>query len=420
MNWLSATVRVVLLVAVAAAVGWYFGAPLAATTVVLFCLVLFWLFQLYRVQHWMKDPTLAPPDIYGIWGDLLVQIYLHHRRSNDEQQSLRATVEYLQDSFASMRDGVVTIDPRGAIGWFNKAAEPLFGLSYPDDQGQALSNRVRESAFSEYLAAGDYTQPLQYVRQGRQPRHLRVEVTRFGADERLLFVRDVTQNVRMEQIRRDFVGNVSHELRTPLTVITGYLDTFLDAGDVLPAPYRKGLKQMAQQSARMENLLRDLLWLSRIESDIREGKQEVVDMASLITGLREEFADTYPGRLEVAIETRHQVMGDSRELYSAVSNLVGNALKYSPEGSVVSIRWYQRDGEYHLAVSDRGIGIDPIHIPRLTERFFRVDESRSSTTGGTGLGLAIVKHVAAAHGARLVIRSKPGQGSTFSLVFAST
>lgn len=418
MNWLSAASRILLLVALAGLLGWYYGRPVEAITLALGGLVLFWLYQLARVQRWLESPDQAPPDIYGLWGDLLARIYLNQRRSRETQLRLQSTVQYLRDSFASMRDGVVMVDESGAIEWFNEAVQPLLGLRYPEDKGQTLTNLVRAPEFNQYFISGEYSTPLQYFTNGDSSIHLRVEITHFGEGERLLFVRDVTDSVRMEQMRRDFVGNVSHELRTPLTVITGYLGTFLADPGNFPATVQKALKQMAQQAQRMENLLKDLLWLSRIEADEREEKRELVDVPTLLEELREELIEARPQReIRLELDSEHKVLGDYRELYSAVSNLANNAIKYSPEEGPVTISWREREGEYELAVTDCGIGIDPVHFPRLTERFYRVDDSRSSATGGTGLGLAIVKHVAAAHEARLEIDSETGKGSTFRLVF---
>lgn len=418
MSWISAATRILLLIALAALLGWWYGHMLAAVTVALACLVSFWIYQLRTVQLWLHDPREAPPDVFGIWGDLVAQIYLYQRKNTEEQAKLQLTVDYLQDSFGSMRDGVVMVDGQGGIKWFNSAAEQVLGLRYPDDIGQTLTNLVREPEFNAYFLGDEYDAPLQYSSLGESTRHIRLEITRFGNDARLLFVRDVSAAVRTEEIRRDFVGNISHELRTPLTVISGYLGTFLGDVDTFPAPYRKALGQMAQQAERMETLLRDLLWLSRIESEERQVKLGRIDMCSLVEELRDELAATGTSHpLELQLESDHQVQGDYRELYSAISNLVSNAIKYSPDHSPVSISWRRLDDGYHLAVRDRGVGIDALHLPRLTERFYRVDDSRNSTTGGTGLGLAIVKHIAAAHEARLEIESTLGEGSSFSLVF---
>ncbi|MEZ5570023.1 MAG: phosphate regulon sensor histidine kinase PhoR [Halioglobus sp.] len=418
MSWLAAAGRILVIAATAAFLGWLYGYPLETLTVALVGCILFWLYQLQRVHAWLQDPRQAPPDAYGMWGELLARIYLHQRTNREIQDKLQANVKYLQDSFASMRDGVVMVNDSGSIKWMNAAVESLLGLRHPQDTGQTLTNLVREPQFNRYFLSGDYSSPLQCSVGGAKPRHLRVEITRFGEGERLLFVRDVSDAVRMEQIRRDFIANVSHELRTPLTVISGYLGTFIGSADDLPERYRKPLQQMSQQAERMENLLKDLLWLSRIESEKRDERRERVDVAGLLQELREELALSYPqGNVSVEVTTDKKIQGDYRELYSAISNLANNALKYSPAGTPVTIRWYSRSDKCIVEVEDEGVGIDEMHIPRLTERFYRVDDSRSSNTGGTGLGLAIVKHVVAKHGGELKIHSELGVGSTFTLIF---
>ena len=265
---------------------------------------------------------------------------------------------------------------------------------------------------------GEFQQPLQVPHAANPRLILQFEITTFAGGDFLLFVRDITRVVQTEQMRRDFVGNVSHELRTPLTVFKGYLDT-LGASEALRGPpYAKAIVQMNAQVQRMENLLTDLLWLSRIESVRGERKTEAVDMAAMLEELREELRSSEPERLVVLeLKTRASVSGDYPELRSAVSNLVINALKYSEEHEPVSVRWEREGDALCLTVADRGLGIEERHLSRITERFYRVDESRSARTGGTGLGLAIVKHVAASHRAELDIQSEPGRGSRFALRF---
>jgi two-component system phosphate regulon sensor histidine kinase PhoR len=417
-KWYTAGIRVALLIAVAAGIGWVYGRPLVAVSVALLALIAYWLHQLRLVQLWLQDPRQPPPDIHGIWGDILSQVYRQQRREREDQARLQSTLDYFRDCFSSMREGVVIADARGVIGWSNTAAKRLTGLRYPEDVGQHIANLIRSPAFNSYLEAGDYETPLQYPIAGDNRRYLEVQINRFGKGDRLLFFRDVSSMLRMEQIRRDFVANVSHELRTPLTVITGYLGTFLSDTGNLPPHYIKPMQQMTQQAVRMENLLKDLLWLSRIESEERQEKREQVDIGALLEELQDELQTSYPEReVKLLLETDHKVSGNYLELHSAVSNLVVNAIKYSPDDSVVTVRWHELDGEYHLVVEDTGVGIDPVHLPRLTERFYRVDDSRAGSTGGTGLGLAIVKHVAVSHGARLQIDSTPGRGSRFALVF---
>lgn len=419
MSWLAAAGRIIFLLALSAALGSMYGYLEEAIILALLGLSGLWLYQMYRVQLWLHAPDEAPPDFYGIWGELVARFYKLQKGSSEAQALLQSTVEYLEDSFAAMRDGVVMVDEQGAIKWLNQASEPLLGLRCPEDTGQTLTNLVRVPEFNRYFLSKDYKTPLQYMAGGSAEKtYLRVEITRFGEGDRLLFIRDVSSAVRMEQMRRDFVANVSHELRTPLTVISGYLGTFLiNTGD-LPERYVKPLQQMDQQARRMEHLLKDLLWLSRIESEKHGDELEFIDMRGLLQELREELAEAYPeSSIVLDLATEQKVYGDYRQLYSAVSNLAINAIKYSPVGNPVTISWSLQGDKCLLQVRDRGIGIDSVHIPRLTERFYRVDDSRSSATGGTGLGLAIVKHAAATHGAQLKIESKVGEGSTFALVF---
>tara|TARA_B110000503_G_scaffold19879_1_gene29759 strand:+ start:95812 stop:97083 length:1272 start_codon:yes stop_codon:yes gene_type:complete len=414
--------RLLLLMALSAALGSIYGYAIEAVILMLVAWVGLWSYQMQRIQLWLNTPDKQPPDAYGSWGELFARIYSQQRNSSEVQANLQSTVEYLEDSFAAMRDGVVMVDKQGAIKWLNRAVEPLLGLRYPEDTGQTLTNLVRAPEFNQYFLARDYTKPLQYLAVGdSRSSYLRVDVTRFGEGERLLFVRDVSSEVRMEKVRRDFVANVSHELRTPLTVISGYISTFLENSQELPQRYIKPLEQMDQQAQRMENLLKDLLWLSRIESEKRDDERELVDMRGLLQELRDELSEAYPeATVLLDIDVEDKVYGDYRQLHSAVSNLTINAIKYSAHGIPVTIVWTSKEGRLLLQVRDKGIGIDSIHIPRLTERFYRVDDSRNSATGGTGLGLAIVKHVAAAHGAGLQVESKLGQGSTFTLRFPAS
>ena len=398
--------------------GWVLGYPLGGLFAGLVALVVFLLLQAHRLHTWLMNPDRPPPDLPGSWGRIVARIVKRDQLAAAERDRVQSLVDYLLSSFASMRDAVVILDHNSAIKWCNESATTLLGLRYPEDTGRGMGSLVRQPEFTRYLQEADFERPLRFRFAGDGERHLQVSVSLFGKGDRLLFARDVTELARMERIRRDFVGNVSHELRTPLTVISGYLDTFQAEEGKLPQTYRKPLRQMAQQAERMENMLKDLLWLSRIESEEQIAKREKVDMAGLLEELREELRNVFPGRsLEVQVEARYCVVGDYRELYSAASNLVYNAFKYSPEDKPVVVAWRKQGRDCLLTVTDKGVGIDSVHFDRLTERFYRVDDSRSSSTGGTGLGLAIVKHVAVAHGASLEVESTVGTGSTFTIRF---
>ena len=417
-SWMAEARRVALLLVLAALVGWLMGRAVLFVALALLALQLYWLLQLRRIQGWLRSPEAEAPEGVGIWGNIFDQIYTIQRRNLEAHTRLQSTVDYLHDSFASMRDGVVMLDKNGAIEWSNKAAEALLGLSYPTDKGQGILNLLRAPEFHQYFLEADYADPLQLETSSATARNLRIDISCFGAGDRLMFIRDVTNIIRLEQMRRDFVGNVSHELRTPLTVISGYLGTMLSAEDSIDSRFKKPLQQMEQQAQRMERLLKDLLWLSRLENLEFSEKDQLVDVAGLLQELAVEMREAYPDRvIELVLETDYKVRGDHRELYSAVSNLLLNALKYSAESSPVRISWTREDKHYLLAVIDQGVGIEAAQLPRLTERFYRVDDSRSSATGGTGLGLAIVKHIAAGHKAELRIESVVGLGSKFILVF---
>lgn len=418
-SWASEIRKVCLLVLLAALLGWFTGNSLLFVALCLLGIVFYYLLQLRRMHNWLSNPEESPPESRGLWGDIFDKMYSLQRQNLEAHSRLQSTVDYLRDSFASMRDGVVILDSSGVIEWSNEAAETLLGLRYPADKGQGILNLVRAPEFHQYFIDEDYGAPLKLEINSDPALFLRMEFTCFGQGDRLMFIRDISKIQRLEQMRKDFVANVSHELRTPLTVISGYLGTMLAAEDSIEPRFRKPLQQMEQQAQRMENLLKDLLWLSRLENIEQVEKNKVVNVAGLLQELQAELQSSYPERdIELVLKTQHKVAGDHRELYSAVSNLVINALKYSPDDSPVCICWSRQDDEYFLSIIDQGVGIAATHIPRLTERFYRVDDSRSSASGGTGLGLAIVKHVAARHKAELRIESVVGLGSKFILVFS--
>jgi len=416
-NWWWEVSKVGLLYLTAALLGWFLDLLPVTLGLATLVLISYWLHQLYRVAGWLRRPDVEPPEAGGLWGEIFDSIYHLQRHDREERDRLQTAVSYLRDSFAALKNATVLIDPAGNIEWCNSAAERLLGLEYPRDRGQAIINLVRLPRFHSYFAAEDYRIPLLMESPRDAGIRLLVEITTFGRGSRLLFARDVTREERLEGMRRDFVANVSHELRTPLTVITGYLMTLLDSGAGEDEKLQRPLMQMQQQAQRMESLLRDLLWLSRLESveDDTEN-MALVDIPEMLGEVCHEAEGIYPEReIRIVVESKQRLNGNYQHLYSAVSNLLLNALKYSD--GAVEMRWEEESRQLCLSVQDQGPGIDPIHIPRLTERFYRVDKSRSQATGGTGLGLAIVKHVLAGHGAHLEIDSAPGAGSTFRCVF---
>ena len=414
-GWWKECCQLALLFLLAGGLGWYFGEPLAGLLVAALTQTVYWLYHLWRMAQWLRLPESEPPDASGIWGELFDRVYHIKQHDLEERDRLQTAVSYLRDSLAALKDGAVLVDPRGGVEWSNEAASRLLDLEYPRDRHQSILKLVRSEAFKEYFAGGDYRMPLVVESPINPDLRLQFEITLFGRGSRLVFARDMTREVLVEKMRRDFVANVSHELRTPLTVITGYLHN-LDNLDATEDGMARPLAQMRQQAEHMETLLRDLLWLAQIES--AEGQEEYsnVNMAELLNEVCQSVGVTYPDRkLDLRLSCSDFVRGDYRQIYSAVSNLIVNAFKYG-EGDVV-VEWRRGENGLCLCVTDQGPGIEEHHVPRLTERFYRVDKSRSKETGGTGLGLAIVKHVLMAHGAGLEIDSQVGVGSTFRCVF---
>ena len=377
--------------------------------------------QLFELYSWLtqKEHT-EPPDSSGLWGDLYTHLEHLFRKERRAQEELAGIIQRAQSSVNALEDAVLLIDRHGRLEYFNQTAELFLGFRHSQDMDQVLTNLIRDPRLYNYLHKGLFREPLELASPKDDNRILQYRVTEFGPGDRLIMVRDVTRLHKLEQMRKDFVANVSHELKTPLTVLKGYLETLLGSVPDDQTRLRRALSQMNQQSSRMEALVNDLLMLSRLESSQPEDAQQAVALHGLLQRMRDD-AQSLSGdkqqqiRVEVPVEAR--LIGSPAELESAFGNLISNAVKYSPAKSEIRIRYWQDDRGAHFSVSDNGYGIDPTHIPRLTERFYRPDSSRHSETGGTGLGLAIVKHIMIRHQGRLEIKSEVGKGSTFTCHF---
>lgn len=417
-HWWLALFRVLAILSVGAVLGFFFGSVASGLLVSLMVVLLYWSYQMFRVEQWLSEVAEEPPQAAGVWGLLFDYIHRLQSQSAEAQGRLESSLHYLQDSLKSMRDAAIITDPWGNIAWMNDSAGSLLGISLDKDEGRPLVSKMRLPNFSDYLAVGDYKVPLRIPPSSEQKRCLQVEVSSFGGGDKLIFIKDITEQYKLEMMRRDFVGNVSHELRTPLTVLKGYVENLQSLDSDLVSKIQRPLVQMDMQVVRMEVLLKDLLWLSRIETIEGADKTLPINMTDLVAEIIEDLRAAYPERkIDTHLEHDDVILGDATELHSAVSNLVVNALKYSGHDDLVTVEWKLDSGLPTLTVRDEGEGIKPQHIPRLTERFYRVDKSRSQATGGTGLGLAIVKHVAVSHNAELLIDSVYGQGSVFSMVF---
>ncbi|MDH4558772.1 phosphate regulon sensor histidine kinase PhoR [Pseudomonas sp. BN417] len=383
------------------------------------------LVQLLRLYKWLKQhqPEEPPPDGYGLWGEVFDSIYHLQRRDQRVRGRLQAVIDRVQESTAALKDAVVMLDSDGNLDWWNRAAETLLGLKTPQDSGQPVTNLIRHPRFKEYFDQGNYNEPLDLPSPVNDRLRLQFHITQYGNSEHLMLVRDVTRLYHLEQMRKDFVANVSHELRTPLTVIAGYLETLLDNVEDVNPRWTRALQQMSQQGVRMQNLLNDLLLLAKLEATDYPSDNQPVAIDLILLQIKADalaLSGNRHHRISLEADHNYKLRGSEAELRSAFSNLVFNAVKYTPDEGEIRIRWWGDESGAHLSVQDSGIGIETKHLPRLTERFYRVDSSRNSSTGGTGLGLAIVKHVLIRHRGRLDISSVLNHGSTFTCHFPAT
>ncbi|MBK6869592.1 MAG: phosphate regulon sensor histidine kinase PhoR [Burkholderiales bacterium] len=382
-----------------------------------------------RLLRWLREPGLSsPPVLRGLWGEagyrVMRLLRAERRRADDSAQRLEDFLSAIQAS----PNGVILLDPEGRIEWCNDIAGQHFGIDPRRDLLQHIGNLVREPAFTAYYAGGNFEREVKLIGRADAPGHpvkLSVQLYPYGDDHKLLLSRDVTALAQADAMRRDFVANVSHEIRTPLTVLAGFVETMqtLPLSEAERASY---LSLMAAQSERMQTLVNDLLMLSRLEGSPLPSASDTIDLPALMAQCEVEArglsnllhpADERPQRLVFGPPPRFTLAGAGSELRSAFSNIINNAVRYTPGGGTIEVACERLpDGRARLSVSDSGPGISPEHLPRLGERFYRVDRSRSRESGGTGLGLAITKHVLQRHGGELQVSSQPGKGSCFALL----
>jgi two-component system phosphate regulon sensor histidine kinase PhoR len=378
------------------------------------------LWQEFRLARWLENPDeVTPPDATGTWGDIFYRLEKLQRRQRVSRSELSTALEQFEHAAQAVPDGMVILNGNEQIEWCNPASRKYMGLDCERDRGQFIRYLMRQAHFLAFLDAVDYSRRLVCKSPVNRELTLSLQLVPFGEGKKLLVARDITDLERVDAMRRDFIANVSHELRTPLTVVGGFVETLADAPDLSSVDTRHYFDLMLDHTRRMQHLLDDLLTLSRLESADHTLQDEPVNVPELARALLAEAQSLSRGRHRVSlqIDSEAWLKGSLQEIRSALGNLVSNAVRYTPEGGDITLAWRERAGEGVFSVTDTGEGIAAEHIPRLTERFYRVDRSRSRETGGTGLGLAIVKHVLTRHGARLDIQSTPGKGSTFSAIF---
>ena len=422
--WRSELRKQVLILFSVCLVGYSIGQLLPALLLLLACYVLFNLVQLHRLTKWLaKDHASdrsAPPEGFGLWGGVFDGIYRLQKQERRASAYLENIVNKAQESSAALEMAIIMVDRNNNLDWWNKATESLLGLRYPEDRRLPVTNLIRDPAFTAYFGRNVYDEPLHINAPGDSGKRLEIQIALFGENERLIIVRDISQLHRLELMRKDFVGNVSHELGTPITVIKGYLEAILDNIQDLDGKWEKPVIQMHQQSSRMENIVKDLLALSALETGTPSRKQSsfvlIQLLSEIVNDARQIFAQQ-DHQFSLSCDENIKFIGDRGELYSAIANLVSNAAKYTPYQGKINILIRLSEDFLEARVEDNGPGIEAQHLPRLTERFYRVDVSRSSETGGTGLGLAIVKHIVNRHDGELTVSSEVGKGSCFTCRF---
>ena len=422
--------------AVAAIAGYWLNpsaGPLLGAFAVCLLTVLKDLWKGQKIANWLRHNNVQdPPDLGGIWGDLINRM---RRILSEQRKQTQHEQQRLQDFLSAIQaspNGVVLLDPEGRIEWCNQTAAQHLGMDAKRDLMQHVVHLVRDPVFNKYISSDDHE--AEVVIDGRSSSlqktvKLSVQLHSYGENRQLLLTRDVTAVSHADAMRRDFVANVSHEIRTPLTVMSGFIET-LQSLNLDSIEKERYLSLMSVQAERMEDLVNDLLILSQLEGSALPSNSDPISIEGLMAGIESEarglsdsqlFDGEAPQVLQFETPQGVQILGASKELHSAISNLVNNAVRYTPSGGVISATWsYLADQRMQFSVVDTGPGIATEHLPRLTERFYRVDRSRSRESGGTGLGLAIVKHVMQRHGGELKIESEPGKGSRFTLIFPSS
>lgn len=418
-HFLAELWSVLVLLAAGLAIGWNFGFPLWGLLLAGMIYGFWALWQLYQISRWLTDSIdsdIPSPSTYGVWQGIVERIELAQRNNVAEQDKLKEVLQRSRKAATALVDGIVIMTTDGEIEWFNASAVDMLGLQ-PEDKGESIVNLIRQPKFYQYMEEQKEGEVISLPSPQGDGRQFSYQVTQYDKRELLLVVRDITRVYKLEKMRKDFVANVSHELKTPLTVIRGYVEMMADSPDA-PPQWGRLLDQMNRQVGRMTSLISDLISLTKLETDNPDQNwQEVAIQPLLERAVSDARAVSEHSEFTIDCPDTFSLLGNEGELFSAFSNLVVNAVKYAGESPEVYISAEVDDEGAAITFADNGQGIDPIHLPRLTERFYRVDKGRDSSSGGTGLGLAIVKHVLIRHNATLDIQSKIGRGSSFCCSF---
>jgi two-component system phosphate regulon sensor histidine kinase PhoR len=422
-NWVKYIFRLILLLLGGIGVGAIYGEPLIGGLFAALIMLGWQLYWLYRLERWVKGkPMRFLPDGSGIWPEVFARIDFIRGRGRIRNKRFKQLAKEMRNATKSFPDGGIILDADNGIITMNHVAEDLLGLKHTLDRGMRVENLIRAPEFVSYLHEQDYSHPVEIPSPLNGGRWIACHLAPYGLDQKLLLVRDVTRERKADEMRRDFVANASHELRTPLTVITGYLEVL--AEDLsLNAELRMPVEEMQRQSERMQTLVNELLRLSELESEGPASTKTPVNITAVLNSTSQAVRAMpgCPAHVEIEIMSDADLCGDEADLQSVVSNLVANAARYTPADGTITMSWQTNERGGFITVRDSGTGIGREHIPRLTERFYRVENGRERIggEGGNGLGLAIVKHALNRHSATLTIESELGVGSTFICQFPS-
>lgn len=400
--------------------GWVSGFMNLFIYLAIVAFILYQVNQFTKLYTWLGDSLNADLDVKGIWEELAYNIYRKRKRSRQRKKSLSGMLRRFQDAINIMPDATVVLDDENNILWLNPAAGDILRLTMKD-VGNNIGNLVRIPSFIHFLKHAKDADSFEMQSPFEDSQTLDIRVMPYGVGQQLLLVRNITQVQRLKVMRQEFVANVSHELRTPLTVILGYLETLEDIDDLTLEEIKHQLLKLKSPARRMNQIVADLLMLSKLDTDTpsESNVSPLIDMSVLLQMVKKDGEQLSQGKHELSLEIEQPVKlrAIESEIYSAISNLVSNAIRYSPDGGKICIKASLNHNSFQISVTDQGLGVSQEHVSRLTERFYRVDAGRSREVGGTGLGLAIVNQILRRHDAELKIESIPGKGSTFTCIF---
>ena len=401
-------------IAIAAGIGSIFDYSLLFFVITLLVYIIYQLNNQFKLHNWLLTRSENPPEAHGYWGEIFNEIHLMEKDKRKNQEHLNKVLSRFQNAAQALPDGVIILTKYNDIEWANQTASAMLGIQAEHDIGHKINNLIRNPKFGKYLNKKDYSKSITLSRPMQPEHQLEIHIIPFGSSQKLVLCKDITHIAQLESMRTRFISNVSHELRSPLTVIKGYME-MLSEDDDNNNYQKKAFSNMNSQVHRMDRLVEDLLTLTKLETESVKPSEEI-NVASMLTAICDNakiYGKNKNQTITLDADSHLKLIGDNDDFTSLFSNLINNAVRYTPDNGQIDVLWFMLGGKAVFSVTDTGIGIDSVHLEHLTERFYRVDSDRSRESGGTGLGLSIVKHILDRNDGQLNIKSKPGKGSTF-------